>query len=93
MGFLITIIFLLTDFDEYLPGYKFNVPIKTVFDPLNGVFGSLQLPTSAGNGWVNIMKANKYTNKRLFGCLITYKSNRSFYYSTEVNALHQTYDF
>ena len=42
-------IFLLSDFDER--GYKFNDPIRTVFDPQNGVFGSLQLPTSAGNGW------------------------------------------
>ena len=39
---------LLSDYEER--GYKFNDQIRTVFDPQNGVFGNLQLPTSAGNG-------------------------------------------
>ena len=38
------------DFAEDSTGYKFGVPIRTVFDPIDGVYGSLQLPTSAGNG-------------------------------------------
>ena len=44
------ITFVTLDLDNDLSGYKYNVPIKTVFDPLNGVDGNLQLPTSAGNG-------------------------------------------
>ena len=46
----IFITFVTLDLDNDLSGYKYNVPIKTVFDPLNGVDGNLQLPTSAGNG-------------------------------------------
>ena len=38
------------DLAEGSTGYKFGVPIRTVFDPIDGVYGSLQLPTSAGNG-------------------------------------------
>ena len=38
------------DLAEGSTGYKFGVPIRTVFDPIDGVYGTLQLPTSAGNG-------------------------------------------
>ena len=38
------------DFAEDSTGYKFGVPIRTVFDPIDGVYGNLQLPTSAGYG-------------------------------------------
>ena len=41
---------LFIDRTEELAGYKFGMPIKTVFDPSEGLYGQLQLPTTMGNG-------------------------------------------